>query len=60
MENNIFTFGHTYWVQIQGTAIGTSAAPLYSILTFEYHENTKILPNFNRQILYYERYLEYG
>jgi hypothetical protein len=46
MTNNIFTFGDTYWVQLQGTAMGTPAAPLYSILTFGYYKNTKILPYF--------------
>ena len=34
------------WLQTQGTAMGTPAAPLYSILTFGYHENTSILNTF--------------
>jgi hypothetical protein len=33
MKNNIYTFGDTSWWQLQGTAVGTPAAPLYSILT---------------------------
>jgi hypothetical protein len=43
MENNIFRFRDTFWLQTQGTAMGTLAAPLYSILTFGYHENTSFL-----------------
>jgi hypothetical protein len=58
MTNNIFTFGDTYWVQLQGTAMGTPAAPLYSILTFGYYENTKILPYFHNNLLYYRRYID--
>jgi len=37
MNNNIFSFGDTYWQQLQGTAMGTPAAPLYSIITYGYH-----------------------
>jgi hypothetical protein len=58
MENNIFTFGDTYWLQTQGTAMGTPAAPLYSILTFGYHENTSILNRFKPNLLYYKRYID--
>jgi hypothetical protein len=43
MNNNIFSFGDTYWLQINGTPMGTPAAPLYSIITFGHHENTSIL-----------------
>jgi hypothetical protein len=54
MENNIFTFGDTYWIQNQGTAMGTPAAPLYSILTFGHHENTSILNTYKQNLLYYK------
>jgi len=42
MNNNIFSFGDTYRQQLQGTAMGTPAAPLYSIITYEYYENTQM------------------
>jgi hypothetical protein len=37
IENNIFTFRDTFWLQTRGTAMGTPAAPLYSIIKFGYH-----------------------
>jgi hypothetical protein len=52
MENNTFTFGDTFWLQTQGTAMGTPAAPLYSIIIFGYHENTYILTKFESNLLY--------
>jgi hypothetical protein len=58
MNNNIFSFGNTFWQQLQGTAMGTPAAPLYSILTYGYHENTQILPTFKENLLYYKRYID--
>ncbi len=47
MNNNIFSFGDTFWRQLQGTAMGTPAAPLYSIITYGYHENTCILNTYH-------------
>jgi hypothetical protein len=55
MENNIFKFGNTFWLQTQGTAMGTPAAPLYSIFTFGHNENTAILPSFQQNLIYYKR-----
>jgi len=46
MDNNIFTFGNTFWLQNTGTAMGTPAAPLYSILSFGHHENITVLLTF--------------
>jgi len=58
MNNNIFSFGNTFWQQLQGTAMGTPAAPLYSFLTYGYHENTQILPFFKENLIYYKRYID--
>jgi hypothetical protein len=38
MNNNVFSFGNTFWIQLQGTAMGTRAAPLYAIIIYGYHE----------------------
>jgi hypothetical protein len=58
MENNIFTFAGTYWLQLSGTAMGTPAACAYATISYGHHENTKILPAFRSQLLYYKRYID--
>jgi hypothetical protein len=58
MNNNIFSFGDTFWRQLQGTAMGTPAAPLYSIITYGYHENTRILNTYHSNLIYYKRYID--
>jgi len=58
MNNNIFTFGDTFWLQLQGTAMGTPAAPLYSIITYGYYENTHILNTYQDNLIYYKRYID--
>jgi hypothetical protein len=58
MENNIFTFADTHWLQLSGTAMGTPAACAYATISFGQHENVNILPNFQPQLLYYKRYID--
>jgi len=57
MNNNIFTFREKFWLQLNGTAMGTLAAPLYSILTFGHHEDSKILTTFKNNLIFYKRYV---
>jgi hypothetical protein len=40
------------------TAMGTQTTPLYSIITFGYHENVTILKNFKSNLLYYRRFID--
>ena len=58
MNYNIFSFGDTYWQQLKGTAMGTPAAPLYSILTYGYFENTRILNTYHSNLIFYKRYID--
>jgi hypothetical protein len=58
MKNNIFTFEDTFLLQLQGTAMGTPAAPPCSIITSGIHENTHILNRFQRNIFYYKHYID--
>ena len=37
MENNIFEFGSLHFLQLLGTAMGTSAACMWATLYFAYH-----------------------
>jgi len=58
MENNIFTFGNTTWLQLSGTAMGTPVACAYATRSYGQHENSYILPNFGAQLLYYRRFID--
>ncbi len=58
MNHNIFQFGDTFWRQLQGMAMGTPAAPLYSILTYGQYKNTKILQKYKENLIYYKRYID--
>ncbi len=58
MENNIFSFENTTWLQLSGTAMGTPVACAYATISYGQHENSKILPSFEAQLLYYRRYID--
>jgi hypothetical protein len=58
MNNNVFSFGDTFWLQQQDTVMGTPAAPLYLIITYGVHENTQALTTFSENLLYYKRYID--
>lgn len=56
MTRNVFQFGDTYWIQLQGTAMGTSVACMYATIYFSFHEETKILPTDGT--LLYRRFID--
>jgi hypothetical protein len=58
MENNIFTFAGTHWLQLSGTAMGTPAACAYATISFGQYENQYLLPTFQPHLLYYKRYID--
>jgi hypothetical protein len=58
MQNNIFSFADTYWLQLSGTAMGTPVACAYATVTFGHYKNTTILPEFAPQLLYYKLYID--
>jgi hypothetical protein len=58
MENNVFEFAGSYWLQLIGTTMGTPAACAYATISYGQHENDIILPRFVPQLLYYKRYID--
>jgi len=58
MQNNIFSFGNTFWLQLTGTAMGTPVACAYATVTYRNYENNLLLPKFQENLLYYCRYID--
>ena len=58
MSHNVFSFGDTYWLQLEGTAMGTSVAVMYANIYCSYRERTLILPKYKNNIIYYKRYVD--
>ena len=56
MKNNLFQFGDTYWLQIDGTAMGVSPSCTYATLYFSEHE--KLLLKHYPEIIFYRRYID--
>jgi len=58
MNNNVFSFANTFWLQNTGTAMGTPAACAYATISYGHYENTSILPLFQNNLFYYRRYID--
>ena len=58
MENNIFQFDNTYWIQLSGTAMGTPAACTYATIAFGILERHSILPRFCKSLPFYKRFID--
>jgi hypothetical protein len=56
MTHNVFTFGNRHWLQVNGTAMGTSCACAYATIYYSYHEETALLPFPN--LLFYNRLID--
>ena len=58
MKNNVFEFGNLYFLQLIGTAMGTSSACDWATIYFGVHENTCILPKHGKHLQYSRRFLD--
>ena len=58
MTENYFTFGQSYWKQLQGLAMGTPVAPVLATLYLGFYEETRILQKCNTNLRLYRRYLD--
>ena len=57
MQNNIFRFGDTYWIQNNGAAMGAPPCPAWATMYFAPHEDNSC-DVFSDNILYYKRYID--
>ena len=58
MMNNVFEFGDLHFLQLIGTAMGTSAAVMWVTIYFAYHEATRIIPKFDKFLEYLRRFID--
>jgi hypothetical protein len=58
MRNNVFEFGDTRYLQLMGTAMGTSSACMYATIYYAMHEIKTLLPNFQPNLLFLRRYID--
>jgi len=58
MRNNIFEWGNLYFLQLLGTAMGTSSACMWATIYFGVHESGKLIPTYNRHLLLFQRFID--
>jgi len=58
MQNNIFEWGDLRFLQLLGTAMGTSAACMWATIYFGVHESTTLMPRFGNHLLLYCRFID--
>ena len=58
MKNNLFQFDDTYWLQLDGTAMGTPTACLYATISYGVHERNKLLPSYQAFLKLYLRFID--
>ena len=57
-KNNIFEWGNKYFLQLLGTAMGTSAACMWDTVYFAIHETQTLIPTFSSNLLFYKRFID--
>jgi hypothetical protein len=58
MKRNLFQFDDTYWLQKDGTAMGTPTACLHATISYGVHERNRILPTYKDFLLLYKRFID--
>ena len=51
MRNNLFEWGDLYFLQLTGTAMGTSAACMWATIYFAINEMTTLIPGYNQSLI---------
>ncbi|KAL7523170.1 hypothetical protein ACHAXR_000053, partial [Thalassiosira sp. AJA248-18] len=58
MKNNIFSWGDLYFLQLLGTAMGTSSACMWATIYFAIHEMKKLLPKYGHRLSMFSRFID--
>lgn len=58
MTCNVFQFGDTYWLQLDGTAMGTSCACMYATMYTALHERKTLLPKYAGHLYFLRRFID--
>jgi hypothetical protein len=58
MTENIFQFGDTFWLQIDGTAIGTSCACLFATMYMALCERATLLRKYKDNLILLKRFID--
>jgi len=58
MRNNLFEWGDMHFLQLLGTAMGTSAACMWATIYFACHEIMTLIPKYGRYLLIFKRFID--
>ena len=58
MHSNLFEWGDCYFLQLLGTAMGTSAACMWATIYFAVHKNLVLLPKYGQHLLVFRRFID--
>jgi hypothetical protein len=57
MKNNIFVWGDLHFLQLCGTAMGTSSACMWATIYFAVHKIQELLPRYNNSLIIFKRFI---
>ena len=58
MKNNIFEWGDLHFLQLLGTAMGTSAACMWATIYFAVHEMGTLIPKYGNRLPLFGRFID--
>ena len=58
MKNNIFEFGDLHFLQLTGTAMGTSAACMWATIYYAIHEMGCLIPSYGSHLPLFYRFID--
>ena len=58
MRNNVFEWGDMHFIQLLGTAMGTSSAVMWATLYYAYHKVHKLIPLHGQFLPYLIRFID--